>query len=283
MGTLVAKRYPTGMVLGLADHTYVECGTGNKGWGCWGGKKGGTPLLRSGETSTARADEIAGDDGYAGITCYLVNGVCHQAANRILFPVGELVRGARGYWVSSLIFGTYGRPRGALDRCRAPFERHEGITGDLPECVEGAKTMGKSASKFSEAEDAYLRGILALYERAELATLIETDQASAFMTQHLLFSAKYRLGADYTKGVERTLTQEHESFETGRLDLEKVLESKELPGREFAKRFDALTRAYQDNLADSLPGESYRALFALDPDDRITLADPEIVEREFGG
>jgi hypothetical protein len=29
MGKLVAKRYPTNLVAGLADHTYVECGTGS--------------------------------------------------------------------------------------------------------------------------------------------------------------------------------------------------------------------------------------------------------------
>ena len=41
MGTLIGKAYPTQMALGLADHTYVECGTGKVGWSCWGGKNGG--------------------------------------------------------------------------------------------------------------------------------------------------------------------------------------------------------------------------------------------------
>ena len=87
MGILVAKRYPTKLFLKLADHTYVECGTGKKAWGCWGGKTGGT-ALRQAPGSTKRADRIAQTDEKANIKCYLINGVCHQAANRILLPAG---------------------------------------------------------------------------------------------------------------------------------------------------------------------------------------------------
>ena len=108
MGILIAKHYPTKMVLKLADHTYVECGTGGKAWGCWGGKSGGT-VLRKAPGSTKRADKIAQPDEKAGIKCYLINGVCHQAANRILLPAGITVRGARGYSVSEAIYGPYGR------------------------------------------------------------------------------------------------------------------------------------------------------------------------------
>jgi hypothetical protein len=99
MGALVVMRYSTKMYAGLADHTYVMCGTGRKAWSCWGGKTGGTELRR-GPGSTKRANAIAQQDERAGIMCYLINGVCHQAANRILYPAGILVTGARGYGVS---------------------------------------------------------------------------------------------------------------------------------------------------------------------------------------
>src|SRR5215470_17682530 len=106
MGTLVAMRYPTVLALGAADHTYVRCGTGGKAWGCWGGKTGGS-FLRSGPGSTNRADAIAEPNEHAGVTCYLVNGVCHQAANRILLPAAITVTGARGYSVSTAMYGVY--------------------------------------------------------------------------------------------------------------------------------------------------------------------------------
>ena len=112
MGTLVAMHYPTMLALGAADHTYVRCSTGRKAWSCWGGKTGGS-FLRSGSGSTNQADAIAEPcNECAGVTCYLVNGVCHQAANRILFPAGIFVTGARGYGVSSAILGLTGDRRG---------------------------------------------------------------------------------------------------------------------------------------------------------------------------
>jgi hypothetical protein len=83
MGELVAKAYPTNLFARLADHTYVECSTGGKAWACWGGKTGGH-ALGHGPASTMRADAIARPDEKANIKCYLINGVCHQAANRIL-------------------------------------------------------------------------------------------------------------------------------------------------------------------------------------------------------
>ena len=130
MGVLVVKRYPVQGLADVADHTYVECGTGAQGWSCWGGKTGGTELRR-GDGSTLRADQIAGANERGGITCYLINGVCHQAANRILLPASITVRGARGDQVSEALFGTYGRPSGVLGLCRAPFDQHTGTTGDL--------------------------------------------------------------------------------------------------------------------------------------------------------
>jgi hypothetical protein len=136
MGTLIAKKYPTSLFAKAADHTYVECGTGAKGWGCWGGKAGGS-AFRQGTGSTAQAAAIAQPNEKAGIRCYLVNGVCHQAANRILIPTGITVLGARGYQLSQLLYGTYGRL--GVFPCRSPFHQHPGVGGDLPECaVAGA-------------------------------------------------------------------------------------------------------------------------------------------------
>jgi hypothetical protein len=137
MGTLVAKKYPTKLFANAADHTYVECSNGARGWSCWGSKTGGT-AFNSGAGSTNRADSIAEPNERAGITCYLINGVCHQAANRILLPAGILVSAARGYSVSSAIFGPYGRA--GLWPCSALFNQYAGITGDLPGCMASAGT-----------------------------------------------------------------------------------------------------------------------------------------------
>ena len=143
MGTLVAMRYATSLFADLADHTYVKCGTGAKAWSCWGGKTGGTELRR-GVGSTNQADAIAESNERARISCYLINGVCHQAANRILFAASVTVRGARGYDVSEALFGTYGRPRGPFGTCRSPFNQNTGITGDMPQCTDTRKGKRKA-------------------------------------------------------------------------------------------------------------------------------------------
>src|SRR5947199_331551 len=82
---LVVMHYPTDLFADAADHTYVKCEGGGRAWACWGGKTGGKELRRA-TGSTQRADAIAERDEKASITCYLINGVCHQAANRILLP-----------------------------------------------------------------------------------------------------------------------------------------------------------------------------------------------------
>src|SRR5262245_5244182 len=175
MGELIAMRYPIPLVANLADHTYVECGTGARGWSCWGGKTGGTELRR-GDGSTSRADQIAGADERGGITCYLINGVCHQAANRILLPAAITVRGARGYEVSEALFGTYGRPGGVFGLCRAPFDQHTATAGDLPGCAGSMPAAAKArrahrarrlrSSAAPNGERRYLAGVLAFYRKA---------------------------------------------------------------------------------------------------------------------
>ena len=169
MGTLIAKRYPTKLFLKLADHTYVECGTGGKAWGCWGGKTGGT-VLRQAPGSTKRADKIAQPNEKANIKCYLISGVCHQAANRILLPAGITVRGARGYSVSEAIYGPYGRV--GFWPCKSPFKKYSSTTGDLPECVptkKQAKTAGsfKKRSADDKADWQYIQKALAIYSEGD--------------------------------------------------------------------------------------------------------------------
>lgn len=43
------------------------------------------------------------------IHVYGLDGVCHQVSNQILYPTGRNVRAARGYKLSTAIFGTFGR------------------------------------------------------------------------------------------------------------------------------------------------------------------------------
>ncbi len=295
MSELVARRYPTKLFANLADHTYVECGTGGKGWSCWGGKTGGAELRRV-TGSTRRADAIAGADERGGITCYLINGVCHQAANRILLPVGITVRGARGYEVSEALFGAYGRPGGVFGLCQAPFDQHQGISGDLPACVAVAASRSKRRRGAkgrqlgaNAAERKYLRGVLAIYRKAR-APFASAKRARSFAAGrdlegfHLelfMHQVDYRLGSRVDRTLERRLRSIRGSTERSRQKIEEWLRNRDVSAAEFARQFDAETIVFQHSVAGAVRPAQFRRLFDLPPGTTVTLADPRIVRKAF--
>jgi hypothetical protein len=295
MGDLVAKRYPTKLFADLADHTYVECGTGARGWSCWGGKTGGAEVRRA-SGSTLRADAIAGTNERGGITCYLVNGVCHQAANRILLAAAITVRGARGYEVSEALFGTYGRPGGVFGLCRAPFDQHDGITGDLDACVgpvpAAAKRRRGRRSRSAAApagERQYLKGVLAIYRkaRAPFASASKSRQFAAgrdledFHLELFMHQVDFKLGSNVDRALDRRLRSIRQSTERSRLKLEEWFQNRHMTPAEFVDEFNKETRVFQHAAAGAMKKAQYRRLFALPPGTTITLADPRIVKRAF--
>jgi len=286
MGTLIVMRYPTNLFARAADHTYVKCGTGQKAWSCWGGKTGGQELRR-GTGSTKRADKIAGAKERAGIKCYLINGVCHQAANRILLPAGITVRGARGYTISEALYGPYGRLGGLF--CKAPFDQHPGVTGDLPACTPPPRALARTAAPALTAEDKldyqYIQGALALYAKAKPTVRARTasaSQAKAFHQELFLHMASFHLGPHIDRPLKSRLKSVHGKTERARGKIEAAFESDEMDAGEFVAAINERTIAFQENMADALTRQQYRSLFELEPGETVVLADPEIVEREYG-
>lgn len=95
--------------LSFLDHTYVHIDKNDNTkdiYGCWGRSDGGRQICE-GTGDVAEAEMIATPNGLAGIV-YGVTGVCHQTANRILYPAQITVMEAGGYAISSAIYGTYG-------------------------------------------------------------------------------------------------------------------------------------------------------------------------------
>lgn len=287
MGVLVAKKYPTKLFLRAADHTYVECSTGGKAWSCWGGKTGGA-AFNSGRGSTKRADLIAEPNERAGITCYLVNGVCHQAANRILVPAGILVSAARGYGLSRAVFGTYGRA--GVWPCSAPFNPHAGVVGDLPACaVAAGPTAAKAALKalpklaLSPADSAQTRSIKSLYNRFDpkAATAME---AIEFNIQLFERDLAYRFQGALNKTAAQGLRLAKTAVETGHHQLNADWVGQQMSPVEFVKNFNRLTDRFQDDCANALEKKKpqYRRLLELEPDERLVLADPDALDSAFG-
>lgn len=280
MGILVAKRYRTTLVLGLADHTYVECHSGSKGWSCWGGKTGGTQL-RVAAGSTGRADLIAGKDERAGITCYAINGVCHQSANRILFPANATVRGARGYKVSEAIYGPYGRFRGPFGTCHAPFNQHPGVVDDLPECRLAAS---ERMTMEGDPERRYLEEALHIYESfgALKYPELSDDDLIRLHVQLFMLMVDYAFGeaGDIArKELERIRADE----ERARLKIERAFTQKELRLGVFVEALNDLTIRFQESIAKVVASQDYTSLLGLIPGDFVVLVDPGIAREAYPG
>jgi len=290
MGVLVVRRYPITQLAQAADHTYVECGTGAKGWSCWGRKTGGD-YLRAAPGSTRRADAIAEANERAGITCYLINGVCHQSANRILTAAGITVDGARGYALSVSIFGVYGRPRGAVGLCEAPFNRHMSVTGDLDACIQRATTVREQSVSYNAdrpdyTDAAYMAQVDRLYEARAVAAAASVDDAFAFQMEHFRLLVDHKLGRSASLQMDSTrhvrLMDAREHFERQRLKAEEALSSSR-NGRAFVEEFDRLTLQFQADVAEVLEPQVYQTLLNLPPDHRIVLSDPAIVDAIYEG
>ena len=281
MGELVGLHRPTSLYHGAADHTYVECGTGARGWACWGGKSGGVELRRA-KGSSMRANAIAGDKDRAGITCYLINGVCHQAANRILLPAGITMDGVRGYKLSLIAFGVFGRPYGYLGMCKAPFNQHEGVAGDLPECNPERESPRKPQTETGGVLDfedpGFIARSLALYLAAAQGNT-NREAVFAYITQHFELLLDLTLGKAITEFERDKLRRAQFDFEEQRADAEdRYSQTGDLLG--FAKEFDAMTKELQVRFADTLDVREYRRLLDTSPDEHIVLSDPEIVARK---
>lgn len=290
MGTLVVKHYPTSLFANAADHTYVECAGGGKGWACWGGKAGGA-MLRQATGSTSRADAIAEPNERANITCYLINGVCHQAANRILLSAQITVNGARGYSVSQALYGVYGRA--GVWPCSGPFHQHVGVGGDLAECAPArSTTAGQQALTESDQLDwHYLQGALAIYDRYSEAFVVEPEPPFPAETDgireefHLaLFEhmVDFYLGPILEETTRPRLLDVRRETERKQQAIESDYATQQLSAPALVDAMNRLTIDFQREVGEQTTDAQYETLFGLSKDEQIILADPEITAEALG-
>lgn len=289
MGTLVIKCYPAFFSRDkVMDHAYVECGTGLRAWSCWGGKAGGNAIA-VGAGSTRRANRIARPDERANIRCYAINGVCHQAANRIAFPAGLLALGARGYGLSEAVFGPYGRPHGPLGLCAASFDKHTGVTGDLEQCAErdeGAVVKQPAATSLPTPAEhkRYIDRVLEIYDKAlgpAVAGLTLDDaQRTELGVRLFLNKAQFNLGGEADRH-QRMLEEIYRDFDRRRSDREDAFLHREINASQFAVELNQRALDFQHKVAGSVRKEHYRALMDLEPDQFVMLVDPSLVEQAY--
>lgn len=284
MGTLIAVKYPTKLFLKFFDHTYVMCSTGAVRWKCWGGDQGGTQF-KSGPASTIRAGKIAQPNGKAGIACYLINGVCHQAANRILMPAEVTVAGARGYWVSTSLFGLYGRSTGVGPLCESPFNEYPGVTGDLPPCVGPADAVNSPAH--SEDDDprhrAFVEEVRRLYRLTSETPLTSPFDVREFQLAVFEPLVRYRLGEAFMNTRSWAgLRALRDSVEQARFPVELAVTAGDMDSDTFVTAINHLAVGFQMNTLELIGPVHYKRLFDLDPGDTVEIGDPEIAREVYG-
>lgn len=65
-------------------------------------------------------------------------------------------------------------------------------------------------------------------------------------------------------------------------EIQETFVQGETDPRDYIARFDDLTMSFQDDMAAALAASDYRALFSLQPDERVSLVDPRIVQAVYG-
>jgi hypothetical protein len=293
MGTLIGMTIPLNIVIigKLADHTYVEC-TGGKTWKCWGRSAGGRNIA-SGSASTKRADAIATQNGTAsnqcaGLQLYLVNGVCHQAANRILIQTGKTIKAAHGYWLSSSLFGPYGRV--LFWPVSSPFDKYASVNGDLSECIDSGNASQESPPlEDSPREKQYFKEALDLYDKAEsvvkekAAEAMEVEDVKVLQMELFKLMIDFRLGSALDNALAKNLEEVREKTESVISENETTYRKEEKSAIEFVDAFNEATIKFQDEMANTLNAEEYQMLFdqKREAGDHLLLADPEILTEAY--
>ena len=281
MATLQGHAIPLAGVLGkLADHTYVTC-TGGHAWPCWGRSAGGK-VICSGTGSSEQAECISKPESHAGLI-YAVTGVCHQTANRILWPARVLVTAAKGYWISSLLYGTYGRGAAEWAALRAGCR---GLSGEIPDCMVPRMDLTE-VPETGPDESRYVEQVQALYAQTpatgeELNMRAMPQQGDALLNQDLTLLASYRIQAGEGSKQVKDLIDLRDEFYVRKSRLDGLVQMDQISVAGYVEEANAGVVNFQQGCQDILGDDDYTQLTGLKPGETVTLIDPEIAAKTLG-
>jgi hypothetical protein len=252
-----------------ADHTYVLSSEGHK-WGCWGRDAGGKAIC-SGNGSASVANCISQPKSTSGLI-YAVTGVCHQTANRILYPARAIVSRARGYWASSLVYGTYGTDGLAWIIRRTACGMAKG--------AETSAATGRSAGlSTARGEVGYLKAIDALYTTAakKAASPLALGRALAKPSNLVLMetdiTVAYRLGKDARPTSVSGVKKMQKALFANKVTLDGKYNNNQISKKKYADRVNDLVKKMLDRAEKELGAEQFTRIFGLERGERIGLVD----------
>lgn len=284
-----------------ADHTYVSDDSGQS-WPCWGRSSGGRQIS-TGPGSSAQANCLSQTDSHAGIL-YGLTGVCHQTANRILYPARVIVSEAGGYWVSTLLYGTFGTStlpslvewQARKARCGLPGGRTTPASpgprpsGSQPRSGGPSSSPREARKARAPSSKAYVRSINAIHLqhlRGIRLDLLGSPAGGNFLEEELKLMMDFRLGRDLRPAKGRRVLTAQAAMTRRKGKLDSSLIARSLAPEQYARELNQLVMECLERCLRVLGSELYERLFDLRPTASLNLLDPEILarhhqtEREF--
>ena len=244
-----------------ADHTYVRCPDNGKFFGCWSDSYKGVRKIVTGNGNYAVADcyrcPVLWFPDTACIGSYAVDGVCHQSANCFLFTANVTLNfNVRGYWLSLLLYGTYGKS----------FWRWVSLFNS---CVRLHPTAAAKEVVVAGASDDPLPEKIRQLHASAHAKGAPPDGNEVLMDEAAMVTKHHVPGFDPGKirGIHADILREKDD-----------ITASGLKGRPLADRLNELAARAQDKLAKRLTPEEYKTLMGVGPDQRLNIVENRLAD-----
>jgi hypothetical protein len=256
------------------EHTYVSCN--GYTWSCFGDTDNGREITR-GNGSSAVAHCISLPSDTAGII-YGLSGVCQQAANRILWPARTLVTGANGYWVSALLFGTYGT---SDLEWLARLAMCSDFSGESSKCGDAPAGNTPAAKKPDKAERAYHKLVRTLYMSAfslhDLPGAIKRGSIDInLLARDRELLMDYRLGVDYRPGKRKSVLKRLRGVHRKKKQLDGDLYADKLSLSDYVNEVNTEVEYFLDFCSGLLGEEDYRKLMGIETGEAVSIINERI-------
>jgi hypothetical protein len=248
-----------------ADHTYVKCPDNGQFFDCWANNHTGPDQRRivSGNGSYGTANcyrcSIGPIPDTACIGIYAVDGLCHQSTNCFLFSAGVALNlRVRGYWLSLLFYGPYGREfwrwLALYGWCYWFHPRSAGEEGGAaePPAEADEKAADSVPAKMRKLHAAHMASSRPPHPHERII-----DEVAALTTHHLP-----DFKADKIKPM-------HADF----LKRKDAVVASGLKGKRLVDEINELGFRAQEELAKRVGKDEYKQLMSLEPGETVNLVE----------
>lgn len=233
-----------------------------------------------GNGNVTMANCISQPNSWAGII-YGVTGVCHQTANRILYPARVTVSKAGGYWASTLAYGVYGTPA-SITEWFARLAACSLVSSDITFIRALEMDTRSQVLSQEDTEKAYLKKVLALYSetmqtpqtfRAE----VNEDESYSLIGKELELMMEFRLGRSLDAQITKSILKQQYDFLKEKHEMEYNLYSTDLSVEKHVKEMNDFFGDTLRRIAEILEKDQFEKIFGLTPPDgSFSLIDPKI-------